>query len=114
MSKKNYVYNAICYDGVDAYCIKVIADNEDEAKETFKDSDLKVVYTDLLYEWDDLDKHIKGALKGDYKLGDGDEALALAIKRVVNLRTGIDFLGLYAQNNCLGLGIVPNLNLFYR
>lgn len=96
MSKKNYVYNAICYDGVDAYCIKVIADNDEEVKETFKDSDLKVVYTDKLYEWDDLDKHIAGALKGDYELGDGDEALALAIKRFVNLRTGIDFLGLYA------------------
>ncbi len=96
MSKKNYVYNAICYDGVDAYCIKVIADNEDEVKDTFKDSDLMVVYTDKLYEWDDLDEHIKGALKGNWKLGDGDDELALAIKRVVNLRTGIDFLGLYA------------------
>ena len=96
MSKKNYVYNAICYDGVDAYCIKVIADNEDEVKDTFKDSDLMVVYTDKLYEWDDLDEHIKGALKGNWKLGEGDDELALAIKRVVNLRTGIDFLGLYA------------------
>ena len=91
--KRNNVYNAVCYDGMDAYCIKVIADNEDEVKETFKDSDLKVVYIDFLNEWDNLDEHIKGALEGKWELADGDEDMAMAIKRVVNLRTGMDLLG---------------------
>jgi hypothetical protein len=93
---RNNVYNAICYDGMDAYCIKVIADNEDEVYETFKDTDLKVVYIDFLNEWDNLDEHIKGALEGKWKLADGDEDMAMAIKRVVNLRTGMDLLGQFA------------------
>jgi hypothetical protein len=93
---RNNVYNAVCYDGMDAYCIKVIADNEDEVYETFKDTDLKVVYIDFLNEWDNLDEHIKGALEGKWKLADGDEDMAMAIKRVVNLRTGMDLLGQFA------------------
>ena len=94
--KKNNVYNAVCYDGLDAYCIKVIADNESEVKETFKDTDLKVVYIDYLYEWDNLDKHIAGAMRGEWELADGDSDMAMAIKRVVRLRTGMDLLGQFA------------------
>lgn len=94
--KKNNVYNAVCYDGLDAYCIKVIADNTDEVYETFKDTDLKVVYTDYLYEWDNLGKHIEGALRGEWELADGDDDMAMAIKRVVTLRTGMDLLGQFA------------------
>ncbi len=93
---RNNVYNAVCYDGVDAYCIKVIADNESEVKETFKNTDLKVVFIDYLYEWDNLDKHIKGALRGEWELADGDKDMAMAIKRVVRLRTGMDLLGQFA------------------
>ena len=94
--KKNNIYNAVCYDGLDAYCIKVIADNEEEVKATFKDTDLKVVYIDFLNEWDNLDEHIAGALKGKWELADGDTDMAMAIKRVVNLRTGMDLLGQFA------------------
>ena len=91
--KKNNVYNAVCYDGLNAYCIKVIADNEEEVNETFKNTDLNVAFIDYLYPWDDLDKHVAGALKGEWELADGDKDLAMAIKRVVNLRTGMDLLG---------------------
>ena len=94
--KKNNVYNAVCYDGVDAYCIKVIADNEMEVMATFKDTDLKVVFIDYLYEWDNLDKHIAGALRGEWELADGDIDMAMAIKRVVRLRTGMDLFGQFA------------------
>ena len=94
--KKNNVYNAVCYDGVDAYCTKVIAKNEMEVIATFKDTDLKVVFIDYLYEWDNLDKHIAGALRGEWELADGDIDMAMAIKRVVRLRTGMDLFGQFA------------------
>lgn len=94
--KRNNVYNVVCYDGLDAYCIKAIGDNEEEVKATFKDTDLKVVFIDYLYEWDNLDKHIAGALRGKWKLADSDDEMAMAIKRVVRLRTGMDLLGQFA------------------
>ena len=67
-----------------------------EVMATFKDTDLKVVHIDYLYEWDNLDKHIAGALKGEWELADGDDDMAMAIKRVVRLRTGMDLLGQFA------------------
>ena len=67
-----------------------------DGKQPFKDTDLKVVHIDYLYEWDNLDKHIAGALRGEWKLADGDIDMAMAIKRVVRLRTGMDLLGQFA------------------
>ena len=89
----NFVYNVVCYDGVDAYCIKAIGRDTEEAKETFKNTDLQITLIDRLYEWDDLEEHISGALQGKWELADGDKDLAMAIKRLVTLRTGMDLLG---------------------
>lgn len=87
------VYNAVCYDGVAAYVIKTIGTCEEEAREQFNDSDLEILKMDFLYPWLDMEEHIVGALRGEYKLGDGKEDLKNAIKRFVKHRNnGLDLL----------------------
>lgn len=83
------MYNAVTFDGVDAYVIKVLGQNEDDVRATFKNTDLEVLKIDPLYVWDDLDEHIKGALKGKWELGGDDINLRLAIRRYIELKTGI-------------------------
>lgn len=83
------MYNAVCYDGVDSYVIKTLGRNEEEAKKTFDNTDLEVLKVDFLHTWDDLDEHIKGAIKGKWELGGGDVDLRLAILRYIDVTSGI-------------------------
>ena len=83
------MYNAVTYDGVDAYVIKTLGQNEDDVRATFKNTDMEVVKIDRLYTWSDLDEHIAGALKGKWELGGDDINLRLAIRRYIELKTGI-------------------------
>ena len=84
------MYNAVTYDGVDAYVIKTLGQNEDDVRATFKDTDMEILKIDRLYTWSDLDEHIAGAMQNKWELGDGDVNLKLAIKRYIELKTGID------------------------
>lgn len=85
------VYNVISYDGVDAYCSKAIGQNEEDVKETFKKyDDLEVLKIDYLYDWNDLDEHIAGALKGKWKLVENDEQLNIAVRRYIDLKCGFE------------------------
>ena len=83
------VYNVVTYDGVDSYVIKTLGRNEEEAKKTFDNTDMEVLKLDNLYTWTDLDEHIKGALKGEWELGGGDNDLRLAILRYIDVTSGI-------------------------
>lgn len=83
------MYNAVCYDGVDAYVIKAIGRNEDDVKEIFENTDLEVVKIDYLHSWEKADEHIKGALRGEWELGGGDDDLRLAILRYLEHKTGL-------------------------
>jgi hypothetical protein len=84
------VYNVICYDGVDAYCIKTIGKNNYEVETQFENTDLEITKIDYLYSWDDLGEHIKVAMDGKCKLGDGDKDLEHAIRRFLDCRLGFD------------------------
>ena len=84
------MYNAVTYDGVDAYVIKTLGQSEDDVRATFKNTDMEVLKIDKLYVWDDLDAHIAGAMQNKWELGDGDIDIKLAIKRYMELKTGID------------------------
>lgn len=84
------MYNAVTYDGVDAYVIKTLGQNEDDVRATFKNTDMEVLKIDRLYTWDDLDEHIAGAMQNKWELGDGNIDIKLAIKRYMELKTGID------------------------
>lgn len=89
--KDIFVYNAVCYDGVESYVIKVIANNEEQVlAQMLPYSDLEVLKVDKLHSWENLNEHIKGAIKGDYELADGDKQLADAIYRYVEFTTGLD------------------------
>ena len=83
------VCNVVTYDGVDSYVIKTLGRNEEEAKKTFNNTDMEVLKIDKLYVWDDLDAHIKGAIKGKSKLGGDDNDLRLAILRYIDVTSGI-------------------------
>lgn len=85
------MYNVVTYDGVDAYVIKTLGQNEDDVRATFKDTDMEILKIDMLYVWDDLDEHIAGALQHKWELGGGHDDLKLAIKRYIELKTGVDF-----------------------
>ena len=85
------MYNVVTYDGVDSYVIKTLGQNEDDVTATFKDTDMEVLKIDRLYTWSDLDEHIAGALQNKWELGDGDNNIKLAIKRYIELKTGVDF-----------------------
>ena len=89
--KDIYVYNVVCYDGLDAYVVKAIANNEEQVlAQMAQYGDLEVLKVDQLHTWNDLDKHIKGANKGEYELADGDKKLADAIYRYIEFTTGLD------------------------
>lgn len=88
MAKIN-VYNAVTFDGVDAFVIKVLGQNEQDVHDTFKNTDLEVLKIEELYTWTDIDEHIKGALANNWELADGDINLKLAILRYIELKTGI-------------------------
>lgn len=83
------VYNAVTFDGVDAFVIKVLGQNEQDVHDTFKNTDLEVLKIEELYTWTDIDEHIALALKGACKLGDDNVDLKLAITRYIELKTGI-------------------------
>jgi hypothetical protein len=85
------MYNAVTYDGVDAYVIKTLGQNEDDVRATFKNTDMEVLKIDRLYTWSDLDEHIAGAMQNKWELGDGNIDIKLAIKRYIELKTGVDF-----------------------
>ena len=90
MNKEVKMYNAVTFDGVDAYTIKVLGQNEQDVYDTFKNSDMEVLKIEYLYTWDDLDKHIAGAFKGKYNLGGEDLNLSLTIRRYIDLKCGTD------------------------
>ena len=86
------VYNAVTFDGVDAFVIKVLGQNEQDVHDTFKNTDLEVLKIEELYTWTDIDEHIKGAWltpNPSWELADGDINLKLAILRYIELKTGI-------------------------
>ena len=83
------MYNVVTYDGVDSYVIKTLGRNEEEAKKTFDNTDLEVLKVEKLYTWEDLDLHIKGAIKGQWELGNGDNDIRLAILRYIDVAAGI-------------------------
>ena len=83
------MYNVVTYDGVDSYVIKTLGRDAGEAKKTFDNTDMEVLKIDKLYTWDDLDLHIKGAIKGEWELGNGDNDLRLAILRYIDVTSGI-------------------------
>lgn len=83
------VYNVVTYDGVDSYVITTLGRNEEEAKKTFNNTDMEVLKVDFLYTWDDLDEHIKGAIKGKWELGGDNVDLRLAILRYIDVTSGI-------------------------
>lgn len=85
-----YVYNAICYDGIDSYVIKVIANNEEQANQQLLPYNMEVLKVDRLHDWNNLNEHIKGAIKGEYKLADGNKDLADAIYRYIEFTTGLE------------------------
>lgn len=87
------VYNAVCYDGVDAYVIKAIGQNEEDVKEVFEGTDLEVLKVDFLHSWENIDEHVKGALRGEWELGGDDKDLQLAILRYLEQKTGIFLRG---------------------
>lgn len=89
MLKDAKVYNVVTYDGVDAYVIKVIGNDENDVYETFKNSDMEPIKIDYLYTWDDLDKHIAGVLRGEWKLTP-EADLNLAIRRYIDLKCGFE------------------------
>ena len=86
------MYNAVTYDGVDAYVIKVLGQNEDDVRATFKNTDMEVIKIEELYTWTDLDEHIKGSwlVPNPWELGDGNIDIKLAILRYIELKTGIN------------------------
>lgn len=89
--KDIYVYNVVCYDGVESYVIKAIANNDDEVLFQMQSyGDLEVLKIDKLHSWENLNEHIKGAIKGEYELADGDKQLADAIYRYIEYTTGLD------------------------
>ena len=83
------MYNVVTYDGVDSYVIKTLGRTEEDIIKTFEPTDMEVVKIDPLYTWDDLDEHIKGALKGEWELGGGNNDLRLAILRFLDMKTGL-------------------------
>jgi uncharacterized protein YuzB (UPF0349 family) len=91
--KDIYVYNAVCYDGVESYVIKVIAVDDGQVREELAQySDLEVLKVDKLHTWNDLAEHIKGAIKGNYDLADGNKDLANAIYRYIEFCTGLELM----------------------
>lgn len=91
MMKEVYVYNVVCYDGVDAYVIKVIASSQEQViSQMLQYGDMEVLKVDKLHSWENLNEHIKGAIKGEYELADGDKQLVDAIYRYVEYTTGLD------------------------
>ncbi len=83
------VYNVVTYDGVDSYVIKAIGRNEQDAKDVFKNTDMEVLKVEEQYTWEDIEEHIKGAMRGDYELGAGNIDLRLALLRYFELKTGL-------------------------
>ena len=85
------VYNAVTFDGVDAYVIKTLGQTEQDVYDTFKNTDMEVLKIEELYTWTDLDEHIKGSwfAPNGWELADGNVDLKLAILRYIELKTGI-------------------------